>query len=69
MIHVIGFMVGFYFLARSVEIFHRNSSRMVRIFAAMAGLVAVLGIVVLIAMAVIGAPEPGSQIYFGPRRS
>jgi hypothetical protein len=67
MIHVIGLMVGFYLLARSVELFHRNPSRVVRVFAAMAGLVAALGIVLLIAMALMGAPVAESQIYFGPR--
>lgn len=67
MVHVIGILAGFYFLARSVEIYHRNTSWVVRAFAAIAGCVAVLGISLLIAMAVMGPPEADSQIFFGPQ--
>lgn len=64
MTHVLGFMVGFYILARSVEIFQRNTSAPVRVFAAISAVVAILGLTILTAMAVMGPPEPNSQIFF-----
>ena len=64
MIHVIGFMIGFYVLARSVEMFKRNSSGSVRVLAGLTAIVALLGISVLVAMAIMGPPEPTSQIFF-----
>ena len=65
MVHVIGFMIGFYILARSVQMFARNESAGVRVFSALSAVIALLGIFVLAAMAVMGPPEPDSQIFFG----
>lgn len=65
MVQIIGFMIGFYILARCTEMFEQNESLGVRVFTGIAAVVALLGIVLLLIMSLSGPPDANSPVYFG----